>query len=107
MVAELATNMNNNGAASGVARHVRVLVLMTLVTCACAVMAQEGPRNKDGKKLFGSAEALKLVRVTAPRISRDGTRVGYLVAENQMDKDTWKTVTHLWVVPTAGPASAA
>jgi dipeptidyl aminopeptidase/acylaminoacyl peptidase len=67
-------------------------------------------RSKDGKKLFGTAEALRVARVSSPRISPDGARVGYLVAENVMDKEKdtpWKNVTHLWVVPTAGPATAA
>jgi dipeptidyl aminopeptidase/acylaminoacyl peptidase len=65
-------------------------------------------RSKDGKKLFGTAEALRVVRVSSPRMSPDGTRVAYLVAENRTEKeDAWKFVTHLWMVPTAGPASAA
>jgi dipeptidyl aminopeptidase/acylaminoacyl peptidase len=67
-------------------------------------------RSKDGKKLFGTAEALRLARVSSPRISPDGSRVAYLVSENEMDKEkdtAWKSVTHLWVVPAAGPANAA
>ena len=67
-------------------------------------------RNKDGKKLFGTAEALRVARVSSPRISPDGARVAYLVAENAMDKEkdtAWKSVTQLWMVPTAGPAAAA
>src|SRR5271168_1351364 len=67
-------------------------------------------RSKDGKKLFGTAEALRVTRVSSPRISPDGARVAYLVAENVMDKEKdtpWKSVTQLWVVPTAGPATAA
>src|SRR5580700_2388593 len=67
-------------------------------------------RNKDGKKLFGTAEALRVARVSSPRISPDGARVAYLVAENVMDKEkdtAWKSVTQLWMVPTAGPAAAA
>ncbi|MGH9744218.1 MAG: S9 family peptidase [Candidatus Acidiferrum sp.] len=65
-------------------------------------------RSKEGKKLFGSAEALRLVRVSSPRISPDGERVAYLVSENDTDEEqAWKFVTHLWVVPTAGPATAA
>src|SRR5580700_5263504 len=67
-------------------------------------------RNKDGKKLFGTAEALRLARVSSPRISPDSSRVAYLVAENVMDKEkdtAWKSVTQLWVVPSAGPATAA
>lgn len=50
-----------------------------------------------------------MARVSSPRVSPDGSRVAYLVAENQMDKkdDPWKSVTQLWVVATAGPASAA
>jgi dipeptidyl aminopeptidase/acylaminoacyl peptidase len=67
-------------------------------------------RSKDGKKLFGTAEALRVARVSLPRISPDGARVAYLVAENVMDKEkdtTWKNVTQLWVVPASGPAIAA
>jgi dipeptidyl aminopeptidase/acylaminoacyl peptidase len=67
-------------------------------------------RSKDGKKLFGTAEALRVARVSSPKLSPDGSRVAYLVAENQMDKDkdqAWKSLTQLWVVPVAGPASAA
>jgi len=66
-------------------------------------------KSKDGKKLFGSADALRVARVSSPRISPDGTRVAYLVAENstEKDKDTWKSVTHLWVVPVVGPSTAA
>src|SRR5580700_5709688 len=67
-------------------------------------------RSKDGKKLFGTAEALRVARVSSPRISPDGSRVAYLVSENVMDKEkdtAWKNVTQLWVVPTAGPATAA
>lgn len=72
-------------------------------------LAQEGPKSKDGKKLFGTVEALRVARVGSPRISPDGTRVAYLVAETPMekDKDTWKTVTNLWVVPATGPATTA
>jgi dipeptidyl aminopeptidase/acylaminoacyl peptidase len=67
-------------------------------------------RSKDGKKLFGAAEGLKVARVSSPRISPDGMHVAYLVSENVMDKEkdtAWKNVTQLWVVPTAGPATAA
>jgi dipeptidyl aminopeptidase/acylaminoacyl peptidase len=74
------------------------------------------PRSKDGKKLFGTADAMRIARVSSPRISPDGARVAYLVAEIQMGKDgdaskkdeqPGKFVTQLWVAPTAGPVSAA
>src|SRR5437868_12188534 len=66
------------------------------------------PRSKEGKKLFGTTEALRVARVFSPRISPDGSRVAYLVAENKMEKDKpWKSLTQLWVVPSSGPASAA
>jgi len=66
------------------------------------------PRSKDGKKLFGTAEALRVARVFSPRISPDGSRVAYLAAETKMEKDKpWKSMTQLWLVPTAGPASLA
>src|SRR5207249_3576837 len=52
--------------------------------------------------------ALRLARVSSPRMSPDGSRVAYLVAENKMEKDKpWKSVTQLWVVPASGPANAS
>jgi dipeptidyl aminopeptidase/acylaminoacyl peptidase len=60
--------------------------------------------------LFGTSEALRIARVSSPRISPDGSRVAYLVAEFQAGKgkeEPPKSVTQLWLVPTAGPASAA
>jgi dipeptidyl aminopeptidase/acylaminoacyl peptidase len=109
MAGRLAAVVEKNMSATVLDRVVKnlVLALAAVAMCTSVGLAQDAPKSKDGKKLFGSAEALKLARVTSPRISPDGTRVAYLVAENQTDKDTWKTVTHLWVVPTAGPASAA
>src|SRR5262244_2744417 len=74
-----------------------------------ALLAQDSSaaRSKGGKKLFGTAEALRIARVSSPRLSPDAQRVAYLVAENRNEKDTWKTVTGLWIVPASGPASAA
>src|SRR5438105_15280560 len=66
------------------------------------------PRSKDGKKLFGTAEALRVARVFSPRISPDGSRVAYLAAETKMEKDKpGKSMTQLWLVTTAGPAKLA
>jgi dipeptidyl aminopeptidase/acylaminoacyl peptidase len=66
------------------------------------------PRSKDGKKLFGTADALRLARVSSPRISPHGSRIAYLVAQNKMEKDKpWKSLTQLWVVPAGGPSSGA
>lgn len=91
-----------------------VAACVAVGTVALATPAQGAPadsaaaRSKDGKRLFGSAEALRVARVSAPRLSPDGSRVAYLVSSLDMDKDKpGKTVTHLWVVPSAGPASAA
>ena len=85
--------------------------LLALLAIPFALRAQDSsaPRSKSGKRLFGTAEALRVARVSSPRLSPDASRVAYLVAENHMekDKDSWKTVTSLWVVPAAGPASAA
>ncbi|MGB2643776.1 MAG: S9 family peptidase [Candidatus Acidiferrum sp.] len=91
-----------------------------LIAAACAMPlvagAQQGAssketataRSKDGKKLFGTAEALREERVSSPRISPDGSRVAYLVAVTDTEKEqAWKYVTHLWVVPATGPATAA
>src|SRR5690242_4118662 len=93
-----------------------VCICTFLLVTSAAAQSQEpkekqeapAPRSKDGKKLFGTTEALRLARVFSPRISLDGSRVAYLVAENKMEKDKpWKSVTQLWLVPTAGPVSAA
>ena len=66
------------------------------------------PRSRGGKKLFGTMEALRLARVSSPRMSPDGSHAAYLVAENKMEKDKpWKYVTQVWVVPTSGPANAS
>jgi dipeptidyl aminopeptidase/acylaminoacyl peptidase len=70
--------------------------------------AASAPRSREGKKLFSSADALRVARVSSARISPDGTRVAYLVAENDTEKEqAWKFVTHIWVVPAAGPSSEA
>jgi len=87
-----------------------LLVTSAIANCQETKEKQEAsaPRSKDGKKLFGTAEALRVARVFSPRISPDGLRVAYLVAENKMEKDKpWKSVTQLWLAPTAGPASVA
>jgi len=94
----------------------RVLLIAAVFLAPLAAEARQNTssketapaRSKEGKKLFGSAEALRVARVSSPRISPDGSRVAYLVAENDTEKEqSWKFVTHLWVVPSAGPASAA
>ena len=73
-------------------------------------------RSKDGKKLFAAQDMLQIARVSAPRISADGARVAYLVSAvttgkegDAAEKDgvSGKFVSQLWVVPAAGPASAA
>lgn len=95
-----------------------LLTVSAIASAPAGVEAQEGkPKqdseppsatSKDGKKLFGTREALRLARVFSPRMSPDGSHVAYLVAENKMEKDKpWKSVTQVWVVPTSGPASAA
>jgi dipeptidyl aminopeptidase/acylaminoacyl peptidase len=73
-------------------------------------------RSKDGKRLFGAADTLRIARVSSPRISPDGARVAYLVSAvkfgkggdaSPKDDEAGKFITQLWVVPTAGPATAA
>jgi Tol biopolymer transport system component len=67
-----------------------------------------GAHSRDGKKLFDTAAALRVSRVSGPHISPDGSRVAYLASEIRKEKDKpWKSVDQLWVAPTAGPASAA
>src|SRR5215831_6394739 len=96
-------------------KHAVCFSVLLLATATIAISQETkekqeapAPRSKDGKKLFGTAEALRVARVSSPRISPDGSRVAYLVAENKMEKDKpWKSTTQLWLVPTSGPASAA
>lgn len=65
-------------------------------------------RSKNGKKLFSAMDSLRVANVGSVRVSPDGSRVAYTVAQIQMEKDKeWKSVTQVWVVPAAGPASAA
>jgi len=101
----------------------RPLLILSLTLCLtrAAVKAQETaqkqetPQSKDGKKLFGTAEVMRIARVSSPRISPDGARIAYLVASFEGGKsvdggssdEPWKSITQLWVVPAAGPASAA
>jgi Tol biopolymer transport system component len=60
-------------------------------------------RTKDGKRLLGALDLMKVAVVAAPRISPDASRVAYTVAEVKMEKDKeWKTVTQVWVVAAAG-----
>src|SRR5713101_744052 len=73
-------------------------------------------RSKDGKKLFGAEDMLRIARVSAPRISPDGARVAYLVSAVTTGKEgeaaekggaSGKFVSQLWVVPAAGSVNAA
>jgi dipeptidyl aminopeptidase/acylaminoacyl peptidase len=60
-------------------------------------------RAKNGKRLLSALDLMKVANVAAPRISPDGSRVAYTVGEVKMEKDKeWKTVTQIWIVPTAG-----
>jgi dipeptidyl aminopeptidase/acylaminoacyl peptidase len=110
-------------------RKMLILTLMMAVTAvaakgqeaaaskdAVAVKHEAAPaRSKDGKKLFGTAAALRLASVSSPRISPDGMRVAYLVSKFEGGPDSgaekssepWKSVTQLWVTPVAGPASTS
>ena len=61
------------------------LVAMIFVAPLAAAAQQDSStkdasiaRSKEGKKLFGSADALRVARVSSPRISPDGSRVAYL-----------------------------
>src|ERR1044072_2733554 len=60
-------------------------------------------RAKNGKKLLGALDLMKIAGVGSPRISPDGSRVAYTVSEVRMEKDKeWKSGTQVWVVPAAG-----
>ncbi len=93
----------------------RVTITLTIVLCliaTAAIRAQEdskakpdppAPRAKDGKTLLTATDLLRVNGVSAPRISPDGARVAYTVSDVRMEKDKeWKSVTHVWVVPTNG-----
>jgi len=83
-----------------------VLMLAPLPTRAQGQAA--ATLSKSGKKLFGTSEALRVARVSSPRISPDGSTVAYLVSSVKMEKDDpGKSITQLWVVPAAGPASTS
>jgi dipeptidyl aminopeptidase/acylaminoacyl peptidase len=104
-----------------------LLVMLGVVAIGTRVaVGQEAPskpasaeavaRSKNGKKLLGAADTLRIARVISPKISPDGTRVAYLVSAVTTGKDgdatekggaLGKYVSQLWVVPAAGPASAA
>lgn len=96
-----------------------VIACATLVCQPVTLVAQETPaektaekkepaRSKSGKKLFSAMDALRIANVGAPRVSPDGSRVAYTVAQVQMEKDKeWRSVTQVWVAPAAGPATAA
>src|SRR6059058_5500527 len=59
------------------------------------------PRAKSGGKLLTALDLMKVNAVSGPRISPDGSRVAYTVAEVKMEKDKeWKTATQVWVVAT-------
>src|ERR1051325_792586 len=89
-----------------------ITTLLILLSLTAVALAQEAstpkpdppaPRAKDGKKLLTAMDLLKINGVSNPRISPDGSRVAYTVSEVKMEKDKeWKTVTQIWVVPTAG-----
>src|SRR5258708_23767352 len=73
-------------------------------------------RSKDGKKLFGAEDMLRIARVSAPRISPDGVRVAYLVSAVTTGKEgeaaekggaSGKFVSQPWVGPTAGASDRA
>lgn len=84
------------------------LVLMFVLLTIPAKGQTPAPVSKNGKKLFGTSEALRVARVSSPRICPDDSTVAYLVSSVKMDKDDpGKSITQLWAVPAAGPASAA
>src|SRR5678815_412937 len=61
------------------------------------------PRTKDGKKLLGALDLMKVAGVGGVKLSPDGRLVAYTVSETKMEKDKeWKTVTQVWVVPVSG-----
>src|SRR5487761_337059 len=65
---------------SEMAKMMRGILFAVIFVVPLAGAAQEktssqeavASRSKDGKKLFGSAEALRVARVSSPRISPDG-----------------------------------
>jgi dipeptidyl aminopeptidase/acylaminoacyl peptidase len=85
-------------------------LILPLFCLSIVVLAQDdkkppakeapAPRAKSGGKLLTALDLMKVNAVSAPRISRDGTRVAYVVSETKMEKDKeWKNVGQIWVVP--------
>jgi dipeptidyl aminopeptidase/acylaminoacyl peptidase len=93
-------------------RRITILLLAVLSLAACASVSRAQaiakneapePRASDGKKLLTARDLMRVAGVSAPRISPDGVRVAYTVSEIKTEKDKeWKSVTQVWVVPTAG-----
>jgi len=70
---------------------------------ASATKATPEPRTKDGMKLLGALDLMKVAGVGGARLSPDGSQVAYTVSETKMEKDKeWKAVTQVWVVPVTG-----
>ncbi|HKF53114.1 MAG TPA: hypothetical protein VKB26_12440, partial [Candidatus Acidoferrales bacterium] len=70
--------------------HLAIAVAVILMLAALPLHAQgqaSAPLSKSGKKLFGTSEALRVARVSSPRISPDGSTVAYLVSSVKMEKD--------------------
>src|SRR5207248_1578189 len=77
--------------------------LVLILVCSLSWAASPDPRSKEGKRLLSALDTLRIDTVASPRLSPDGRSIAYTAAETRMEKEKeWKTVTHLWVVPTAG-----
>src|SRR5881392_3382422 len=95
-------------------RKPAVCILGALLTTCATTRSQEikekqepsAAHSRDGKNLFGTAEALRVARELSPRISPDGSRIAYLVAENKMEKDKpWKSAERKRAPRAAPPPS--
>jgi dipeptidyl aminopeptidase/acylaminoacyl peptidase len=69
--------------------------------------------SRDGKKLFGSIDALRVHNVGNVRLSPDGSRLAFtssqLTPEEEEDRqksDDWKSISELWITQTAAPAGS-
>ncbi|MDQ2855401.1 MAG: S9 family peptidase [Acidobacteriota bacterium] len=95
-------------------KPLRLVFCLMILLCfkAPAILAQQDsakppsknearePRFKDGRKLLTALDLLKTGVVAGPKISPDGTRIAYTLAETKTEKDKeWKTVTQVWIVP--------
>lgn len=69
------------------------------------------PVSKSGKKLLGTDDILRIKSISGAKLSPDGAHVAFTASTVETNPDEpseeWKSRTELWIVPLAGPDTAA